>query len=257
VPTSDEHGDLFRALVGDGALDELVTTPTSVMSIAAQIAPLRDVDDLEVVSIAVNGERVDVVARSGDREWRIVFGSPDARRIDWLNVFRRPVTFPGIAGGIAVIVNGPSSSGKSTLLAELAALDGAPWVVFDEPMFGVVDVEYLIWRDRAEALHRGFLDGIAALARAGNCVGLSAAGHPASWFDTAFVDVTVLRVGLDCDESELTRRERARNDVPGGHSAASPAIHDGWIYDLRFDTSSTDPGAIADAVLLRTGRRPR
>ncbi|MFM2076829.1 MAG: hypothetical protein RJA49_719 [Actinomycetota bacterium] len=257
MATSDEHGELFRALVGDGPLDELVAAPANAMAIAAQIARLRDVQDLEVVSLAVNGERVDVVARSGDHEWRVVYGSADAHHVDWLSVFRRPTIFTGIAGGIAVIVNGPSSSGKSTVLAELSALDDAPWVVFDEPMFGSVDVEYLIWRDRAEALHRGFLDGIAALARAGNCVGLSAAGHPPSWFDTAFAGLTVLRVGLDCDAVELARREHSRNDVPGGQSAASPDIHDGWVYDVRFDTSSIDAGSIADEVLFRTGRRPR
>ncbi len=257
VPADDPHAELFRALVGTELLDHLVTEPTAVMSVAAQIAPLRDRPGLEVVSVAVNGERVDVVARDDDLEWRVVFGTADGTRVDWLDVFRRPTPFAGVDGGRVVILNGPSSSGKSSLLAELRALDDVPWVVFDEPTFGAVDVEYLIWRDRADVLHRGFLDGIAALARAGNCVALSAAGHPAEWFDSAFAGLPTVRVGLDCDPAELARRERGRHDVPAGNAAASPRIHDGWVYDLRFDTASTEPGAMVDQLLLRIGHRPR
>lgn len=221
---------------------------------AEQLDALRGRPRLEVVSCAVNGARVDVVARDGDTEWRVVFGTPDAERVDWLSVYQRPPLFAGIGGGRAVIVNGPSSSGKSTLLTQVQCRSAAPWVIFDEPFLGAVNVEWLIWRERAEALHRGFIDGIAALARAGNYVGVAAGGHPQVWFDSAFGGVPTISVGLDCDAAELARRENGRRDVPGGLAAASLDVHSGWHYQLRCDTTTGDIGAVADEVLAAVDR---
>jgi chloramphenicol 3-O phosphotransferase len=252
---SDAHLKLFHALVGVSAVENLVTDQNLVPAITARLVPLRGRANLEVISIAVNGERVDVVAGEGDVEWRIVFGTSDAMRIDWLDVFQRPPVFAGLSGGRAIIVNGPSSSGKSAVLRELATRSSVPWIVFDEPMFGAVKLEYLIWRQRAEVLHRGFLDGIAALARAGNVVAVAGGGHPQSMFDAAFVGIPTVRVGLDCDLAELVRRERGRRDVPAGLAQASLDVHDGWAYHLRFDTTTSEPGFIADAVLAAASAR--
>lgn len=217
-----------------------------------RLRALRESAKFEVVSVAVNGERVDVVARAGEREWRVVFGTSDGTSAEWVSVYERPPVFGGVEKGRAIIVNGPSSSGKSAVLQAIRSASALPWVVFDEPMFGDVRVEYLIWRDAAEGLHRGFLDGIAALARAGNCVAVAAGGHPASMFDAAFAAVPTVRIGLDCDPKELERRERQRDDVPGGMALASPTIHDGWTYDLRFDTTKSAPEHIARAALQAT-----
>jgi chloramphenicol 3-O phosphotransferase len=210
------------------------------------------VDDLDVVSLAVNGQRVDVVARGGGRVWRVVFGTSDGATAEWVSVYERPTVFNGVVGGRAIVVNGPSSSGKSTVLRAIRSMSSLPWVVFDEPMFGAVNVEYLIWRDTAEGLHRGFLAGIAALAGAGNLVAVAAGGHPASMFDEAFEGVPTVRIGLDCNPEELERRESLRDDVPGGMARDSPTIHEGWHYDLRFETASTSPDEIAAAALQQS-----
>ena len=233
VADNASHSELFRRLVESDA----------------RLGALRDATDLDVVSLSVNGERVDVVARAGEREWRVVFGTSDGAVADGLNVYERPPLFSGFVGGRAVIINGPSSSGKSTVLHAIRSACAVPWVVFDEPMFGTVNVEYLIWRETAEVLHRGFVEGIAALARAGNCVAVAAGGHPASMFTAAFEGVPSVRIGLDCDPDELERRERQRNDVPGGHALASPEIHEGWHYVLRFDTMKTLPEEISAATM--------
>ncbi len=206
----------------------------------AELAPLRGHADLQVRSVAVNGRRVDVVAATADDEWRVVVGTPDMVNAEWVHVFTRPALFVGVPGGRAVVVNGPSSSGKSTLLGALRDRSAEPWVIFDEPMFGGVRSEYLIWPDRAPLLHTGFLDGIAALARTGNLVALAAGGHGSKAFRHAFAGLPTLWVGLDCPAGERQRREMARLDVAGGLFAASPHIHDGWEYDLRFDTTE-DP----------------
>ncbi len=217
--------------------------------VADRLAVLGDRSDLEVVSLAVNGERVDVVARSGGDEWRVVFGATETGTVEWVDVIARPPELVPVSGGRAVIVNGPSSSGKSTVLRALKAEAAETWVVFDEPMFGDVEIGHLVWRDGAPSLHRGFLDGIAALARAGNRVALAAGGHPFTWFERAFAGIPTVRVGLDCPADELRRREGDRTDVPGGWAEASLAIHEGWQYDLRFDSSTTSAEVIADEVL--------
>ena len=226
----------------------MVSDPRDALLVAQQLDPLRSAN-VEIVTLSANGERVDVVASTDSSEWRVVFATADGRRVDWLRVYERPPLFTGVAGGRAVIVNGPSSSGKSSLLAQIRDRSDVPWVVFDEPMFGDVKVEYLIWRQRADVLHRGFLDGIAELARAGNCVALAAGGHAQSTFDAAFAGVPTIRVGLDCDPAELVRRERTRRDVAGGLAESSLDVHVGWRYDNRFDTSVVRAAEIADALL--------
>ena len=109
--------------------------------------------------VGVNGSRVDVILSDDVDEWRVVLGTDDGERVDWLFAYRRPPFFNGVPGGKAVIVNGPSGAGKSTLLDSLRRTEaGMPWVIFDEPEdVGSVDAEFLIWREQAPALHEGFL----------------------------------------------------------------------------------------------------
>ena len=214
---------LFERLLRDPAVPEL--------------ASLRGHAEVHVRSLAVNGSRVDVVAVTADQEWRVVLGTVDMFAAEWVHVFTRPPRFDGAQGGRALVVNGPSSSGKSTLLGALQDRAAEPWVIFDEPVFGGVRGEYLIWPDRVPLLHTGFLNGIAALARTDNLVALAAGGHDSETIRRAFAGLRTLWVGLDCPAEERRRREATRIDVAGGLFAASPHIHDGWEYDLRFDTT--------------------
>ena len=199
--------------------------------------------------LAVNGDRVDVVLTAGD-EQRVVFGFPTGNRIDWLDVYRRPAEYGGVVTGRTIVVNGPSGAGKSTLLKALQEVATVPLVVLDEPEhIGTVQPEYLIWRDRAPTLHRGYLRAIGALARTGNHVAVSAAGHRQSEFIDAFHDVALLSVGLTCDPVALDDRER-RTGRWGGIAADSLAVHHGWTYDLEFDTTiEPDPLEMAHREL--------
>ncbi len=200
--------------------------------------------------IAINGERVDAVVTAGESQWRIVFGSSSEMTIDWLDVFERPNHIESVTGGRAVLLNGPSGSGKSALMLAMQRIATAPLVVFDEPEHvGTVQPEYLIWRDRAPALHRGYLDAIAALARAGNQVALPAAGHRQAEFVEAFGDVPIRSVGLRCEFDVLVKRER-RSGRWGGIAAESLGVHDGWTYDVEFDTThAPDPLEMARQLL--------
>lgn len=200
--------------------------------------------------LAVNGERVDAVVARGDSQWRVVFGSATGTTIDWLDVFERPIRFDGVRGGRAIVINGPSGAGKSVLMRALQQTFAAPLVVFDEPEhIGSVQPGYVIWRDQAPSLHRGYLAAIAALARAGNHVAVPAAGHRQAEFVIAFGEVPTLTVGLTCDVKVLVARER-RTGRWGGIAADSLAIDDDWRYDLEFDTTDDpDPVVMAHRVL--------
>ena len=143
----------------------------------------------------------------------------------------------------------------NVLMGAMQQIAGVPFVIFDEPEhIGTVQPEYRIWRDRAPALHRGYLDAIASLAHAGNHVAVPAAGHDQAEFVTALGDVPTLTVGLTCELEVLVARER-RTGRWGGIATDSMTIHQGWTYDLEFDTTDEpNPLDIARHVLNRLQR---
>ena len=236
----------------DGQLpDALVSDQSHAAEFASRLAAVAAAGEPTITWVGVNDERVDVVVRAGAGEWRVVFGCADASRVDWLHVFERPPIFEGVRNGRAVIVNGPSGAGKSAVMDAIRIQSLWPWVVFDEPILGLVDQRYLIWREQAESLHAGFLNGIAAVARAGNYVTTAAAGHPQSLFHTAFAGVPVLYVGLHCDRDTLLARGRGREGRWGGLAESSFGVHTAWTYDMEFDTVELRADEIAATILLR------
>lgn len=244
---------MLERVRNNAPLSDLLGPHLDPEHVAAVLTPLTSANAV-IEWIAVNGRRVDAVVSSGESQWRVVFGCSSATTIETLEVFERPSRFDGIDGGRAIVINGPSGAGKSMLLRALQHVAPMPLVIFDEPEhIGTVRTEYLIWRDRAPALHRGYLDAIAALARAGNLVAMPAAGHERVEVVEAFGDVPVLTVGLTCELDVLVERER-RTGRWGGIATDAPAIHDGWTYDLEFDTTDEpDPWDIARQVLDRVG----
>ena len=248
-----ERGALFESLLErlrDGLSPaELLGPRVDQTRVTELLGPVA-LADARIGWIRVNGERVDAVVTAGKSQWRVVFGCASGRTIDSVDVFERPDRFDGITGGRAVVINGPSGAGKSTLMRAMQQIAGAPFVIFDEPeLIGTVQPEYRIWRDRAPALHRGYLDAIASLARAGNHVAVSAAGHRQTEFADAFGDVPILSVGLTCEFEVLVDRER-RSGRWGGIAAESLAVHDGWTYDVELDTTDApDPLQLARQIL--------
>lgn len=244
VTSPDNARILLARVLGTESVDQVCDT--------APEGPLKEVRaalGLHVDSLQVNGDRIDATVSNNDDTWRIVLGATRPDYCDWLHVYRRPESFSAVPGGVAVVINGPSSAGKSTLLRAIRTASQLPWVCFDEPFFGDVAAEYLIWREQAQSLHHGYLDAIAALARAGNLVALSAAGFPSCEFGERFAASRVIRVGLDADLDTLRDRERVRSDVPGGLAEASIGVHEGWSYDVRYDSASQPASQIAAAVL--------
>lgn len=246
-PGSDLPGPLAALLAGDvDAVRPGVAAETTTVAMLQEIAAGGAV----VEWFGVNERRVDAVVSTQAHVFRLVyFTAADGEGVDDVDVYRRPPRFHGVDGGRVVVVNGPSGAGKSSVLAAIAAGSDLPWVILDEPVIGAVCSPYLIWKEQAPDLHRGFLDALAALARRGNLVAFAAAGHTAAAVDEAFADLAVLRVGLDCDVDTLIERERGRAGRWGGLAAGSVAAHDGWRYDARFDTTATAASEIAREIL--------
>jgi chloramphenicol 3-O-phosphotransferase len=214
---------------------------------ADDLTRVADAPGRRVTSVAVNGRRVDVVVLAGPaQEWRVVLEVDD----DCLRsvvVFERPPRFVGVDGGRAVIVNGPSSAGKSTVMSAVLKASSTPWVMFDELFFGTVAMPFLIWGDAAPTLRQGFIAGIQALAAAGNQV-IMTGGDPDEFLQLR-AHVPALAVGLDCPLEERIARQAARSDRWGGLTEATEDRPVGWSYDIRFDTSLVSPPEIAARIL--------
>lgn len=219
--------------------------------LAQRLQPLVDAGAV-IDSIAGGPERVDATLSAGDGQWRVVFGYAPDGRITWLDVYERPLPFDGVPGGRIVVVNGPSGAGKSTLMRALQAAAQFPLVVLDEPeQVGTVQPGYMIWRNTAPSLHRGYLAAAAALAAAGNHVALSAGGHSYVEVVEAFAGVPLVSVGMTCELDVLVQREQ-RTGRWAGIAAASLDVHDGWLYELEFDTTDgPGPAAMAAEVLAK------
>ena len=238
------------------SLRHLLAEPGSDGPITESLTRLGAAADLTVTWVGVNEPRVDVglISPSADAEWRLVYFLTADRRLSSVHIYERPPFFGGLVGGRAVVVNGPSGAGKSTLMTAILDSSPEPWVMFDEPVLGqVARQSYLIWRDRAPTLHRGYFRAIAALAAEGNQVVLSAAGFPFPHLRDAFRDIDTRYIGLDCPLEVLLRREAGRDGRWGGLAERSLKDHEGWTYDARFDSSVEPAAAMAAKTLALFG----
>ncbi len=96
--------------------------------------------------------------------------------------------------------------------------------------------------------------GLAAMARAGTGVILDdvflSGSHSQGRLRAAFAGLHVLWVGLHCDLEVAAARETRRGDRASGMAASQAAVvHQGVMYDVEVDTTSTSPMQAALAVL--------
>ncbi len=204
--------------------------------------------DSELVWFGRNGGRFDARLRDADGREHHVVADEDHTGLRIVLMLTEPDQVP-MQTPVVVVANGASGSGKSTLLRSIAEVSEVPWVTFDEPILGAADRTLLLWPQRSPQLHAGFIDGIAALAAAGNAVAIAAGGHSQARFRESMRGVRVLYVGLDCPIDVLLDCERGREGRWGGLAIQSLKAHEGWSYDLRIDTSEVPPHDAARAVI--------
>ena len=161
--------------------------------------------------------------------------------------------------GRIILLNGASSSGKSSIGRALLALLPDPWFLVPVDAIGAmrstVRTRVLDEAEIAEMLRRtrlGYHRAVAALASAGNDVIMD---YPLSeqWRLTdllqtlAGYDVTL--VDVRCSQEELDRRERGRRDRPVGLARAQPTVYSHGECDIAVDTTSTSPNECAMTIV--------
>lgn len=189
--------------------------------------------------------------------------------------------------GDLIILNGPSSAGKSSVVKEMQKL-------WPRPLFTVgIDTVFTGWPERFVLDHHESdpvkesesLRIVAGLGPAPSWIPklsdafLLVSRHLLeSWvsmnqggidvvIDHCIIDPTLREqalellagafwVGVMCDIEELVRREKVRGDrYMGFASGSSAVVHQGMSYDMEIDTTSTSPEVLAqqifDELLLR------
>jgi chloramphenicol 3-O phosphotransferase len=243
--------EMLTAVRQRKAVDPYVAPSLSAEQATGSLRPIADASGVEIRWFGVNESRSDAEIISEDgREWRVVFMTDNAWRLTELWVSERPVPFPGVEGGRAIVVDGAVGAGKSTLMERFADTQDAPWVIFDEVNFGRIRTNHLIWLEACGPLYRGFLAGIAALAAEGNQVIMPSAGLPQAMFLEALAAVPTLYVGLECPLEVLLERNRGREGRWGGLAEKSFADFkaNGWRYDLSLNSNALNPDALVAEV---------
>jgi chloramphenicol 3-O phosphotransferase len=170
-----------------------------------------------------------------------------------------------------IVLNGGSSSGKSTLARALQTELPGTWLTFGTDTLVDALPPHLL--DGAGGLavgadgevcvgeEFGRLDtawtrGLAEVARCGarlivDEVFLGGAASQDRW-RTALAGLDVLWVGVRCDPATAAARESARGDRATGMARGqAELVHRGVRYDLQVDTTATDPHSCARTVAAR------
>jgi chloramphenicol 3-O phosphotransferase len=165
-----------------------------------------------------------------------------------------------------IVLNGGSSSGKSGIARCLQAVLPGPWLVFGvdtliqampvaSPLSGIelAPDGAVIVRPEFRALEAAWIEGIAAMARAGARVivdeaFLGGAASQQRWW-TALGTLGVLWVGVRCDGAVAAAREIARGDrITGMAESQAELVHQGVRYDLQVDTTHAEALDCARAI---------
>ncbi|MDX3658576.1 AAA family ATPase [Streptomyces sp. ID05-26A] len=166
-----------------------------------------------------------------------------------------------------IFLNGTSSSGKSSIAAELLKELDTPFFHLSVDAFGAMRAVERTWEldgpAQQEVLRRtraGFHRAVAGMAQAGNDVVVDhVLSEPWRLQDCldVFQGLDVVLVGVHCPLEELERRERARGDrTPGAAAKQLQSVHRHGLYDFEVDTSVDTPRGCAKAIKQFVGRPP-
>ena len=157
-----------------------------------------------------------------------------------------------------IFLNGPSSSGKSSLAHALQLRLDKPYLFVAEDMFfGMLpnrDFPQATYMRYGQRLYNGFAACARTLVDCGNSIIIdTVAWNPGSMaeFVRALWDVRVFAVGVHCPLSVLEERERQRGDRGVGLARRQYAtVHKDALYDLEIDTSTLTSEAAAERVII-------
>ena len=163
-----------------------------------------------------------------------------------------------VTPGRVILLNGASSSGKTTLARELLRISPEVYlhVALDTflrqlPVPILTDASSLT--QRLPRLTEGFHRSCAAIAHAGLPIVVDTLFAEPAWLPPcvrAFSGLEVLFVGLRCGLATLEERELARGDrYPGTTRYHHESVHFHDLYDLELDTETASPEACARRIL--------
>lgn len=165
-----------------------------------------------------------------------------------------------------IVLNGGSSSGKSTIARALQDILPATWLTFSvddlieamprtggDIVFhadGSIDVG-----PGFRAIEGAWMHGIAEMARAGapviiDDVFLGGAASQERW-RAALAGLGVLWVGVHCDPDTAAAREASRGDRTAGMARSQAvSVHDGVRYDVVVD-SAAEPADVCTRTIVK------
>jgi chloramphenicol 3-O phosphotransferase len=170
-----------------------------------------------------------------------------------------------------IVVNGGSSSGKTSLVRQVQGMLAEPWLAasiddFVDSLppalqdsaagFGVVAGGAVVVGEVFGRLEAAWMAGIAAIVRAGapvivDDVFLGGAASQGRW-RAALAGLPVAWVGVHCDPEVAARREASRGDrEPGMAVLQATAVHEDVAYDVAVDTTRTSAEDCARTIVAR------
>jgi chloramphenicol 3-O phosphotransferase len=174
-----------------------------------------------------------------------------------------------------IVLNGGSSSGKSSIARALQELLPGTWLTFsvdtfiealpgrgDSPRSGIsfADDGTVLLSDGYTRLENAWYSGLRSMAGAGADIILDevllSGGAGQRRLESAFGAETLIWVGVRCDPDVAAAREATRDDrVSGMARQQASCVHVGVAYDLEVDSTFRSPqdcaGVIADFVEAR------
>jgi chloramphenicol 3-O phosphotransferase len=170
-----------------------------------------------------------------------------------------------------IVLNGGSSSGKTSIARCLQAILPRPWLrigvddLVDALPPRLVDADGgIAFGAHGEVapgegfreIEAAWIVGVAAMARAGARIIIDDVflGGAASQerMRAHLSGLDVLWVGVRCDAAIAVERERARGDRAVGMAALQAEIvHEGVVYDVEVDTGAADVETCARAIAAR------
>lgn len=213
-----------------------------------------------VVDSVATQRRVDATLETADRMlWRAsCIVSPEDARIEGMQIHRIVGDERPFLAGAVIVLNGTSSSGKSTLARLLQDRLQGPWLHVESDAFAsMLPTRYRPVPERWGQLRVGTYEAVAALAAAGNnAIFDTVIGGPKArtQLAAALKDVPTCFVGLRCDKTIAEGREAERGDRrPGLVAQQYRLVHEGSRYDIEIDTGRLAADAAADLVVARLG----
>jgi chloramphenicol 3-O phosphotransferase len=171
--------------------------------------------------------------------------------------------------GRVILLNGTSSSGKTTIARALQNKLAEPYMLVSiDGFFQLYPERFLDPKNEAEmqivagllpAVVSGMHGSVAALAGAGNNVIVDHVLQEEGWLRecvTGWAGLDVLFVGLRCPLDVLEKREENRGDRnPGTARYQFERVHAHELYDLELDTSLLNVEACVQRIAEMGAKR--